>query len=132
MIGAANVPNVIRGKVGIKALKYTTQLDRLHIIDLNGQSDTQDAIIFGKNPSWTKNMHTQREAGVVKEDTDGKTGDRGILMMFGGYPSNQESDSVQILNPGTNRVVITCDVIWFKQMYYKSKESIVEFEDFLL
>ena len=59
------------------------------------------------------------ETGVVKEGKNPKTGDRGIEMMFVGYPFNRESDSVRMWNPGTNRVCTSRDVIWMKQMYYK-------------
>ena len=46
-------------------------------------------------------MKTFGEAGVVKEGKNLKTGDRGIEMMFVGYPFNREKDSVRMWNPGS-------------------------------
>jgi hypothetical protein len=75
-------------------------------------------LVYGVNPSWSWNLRTWGEAGVVKEGKDGKTGDRGIAMMFVGYPNNRESDSVRMWNRSTNRVVVTRDVIWLKRMFF--------------
>ena len=34
-------------------------------------------------------------------------------------------------NPSTNQVVVTCDVIWLKRMYYKKEnETIMELDPF--
>ena len=51
-------------------------------------------------------------------------GNRGQDMMFVGYPFNQESDSVRMWNPLTNRVVITQDIIWMQRMFYEVEKSI--------
>jgi hypothetical protein len=63
-------------------------------------------------------MRTFGEAGVVTEGKRGKTGDRGIDMMFVGYPG-REHDSYRMWNPLTNRVVVTRDVIWLKRMFFE-------------
>ena len=123
MIGAANIPNDIRGKVAMEALKCATQLDRLKVVTLGNQTTTCDILMFGKNPNWAKNLHTWGQAIVVKEGKDGKTGDCGKLMMFVGYPSNGESDSVRMWNPTTNQVVTTRVVIWLKRMFFESDNS---------
>ena len=60
--------------------------------------------MYAKLLKWTSNMRTFGKAGMVKEGKDAKTGDRSIEMMFVGYLFNQESDSVRLWNPGTNRV----------------------------
>ena len=73
---------------------------------------------MGSNPNWIQNLRTWGEAGVVKLGKDGKTGDRGSTMMFVGYPSSHESDSVRMWNQDTNRVVTTRDVIWLKRMFF--------------
>ncbi len=80
----------------------------------NGKLATRDGVI----PKWASQLRTWGEAGVVKEGKDGKTGDRGVKMMFVGYPSNRESDSKRMFNPDTHRVVTTRDVIWLHEMYY--------------
>ena len=48
------------------------------------------------------------------EGKDGKTRDRGEVMMFVGYPLNQESDSVRMWTPEMYCVVVTDNVIWLK------------------
>ena len=82
---------------------------------------TRDEHIHRKNTRWATNLRTWREAEAVKEGKDGKTGDKGIAMMFVGYPVNQEADSVRIWNPITNGVVTTRDVIWLKRMFFERK-----------
>ena len=64
------------------------------------------------------NLRTLGEAGVVTDDPNGKSGDRGVEMMFVGYPANRESDSVRMWDPSTNGVVTTRDVIWMKRINY--------------
>ena len=109
-------------------MKCGTQLDRLRVVTLGEETATRDIFMFGKNPGWSKNLHTWGEAGVVKEGRNSKTGDHGKLMMFIGYPSNRESDSVRMWNPSTNRVVMTRDVIWLKRMYFESEDTSNRFE----
>ena len=46
-------------------------------------------------------------------------------MMFIGYPPNRESDSVRMWNPSTNRVMVTRDILWLKQMLYEPENMIV-------
>jgi hypothetical protein len=118
MMGAAFVPVEERGKVSIEAIKCATQLDGLRIVTINGVTATRDFHVYSVNPSWSRNLRTWGEAGVVKEGKDGKTGNRGIAMMFIGYPNNRESDSICMWNRSTNRVVVTRDVIWLKRMFF--------------
>ena len=63
----------------------------------------------------------------MKEGKDKKSVDRGIPMMFVGYPANREEDSVRMWNPKTNGVVTTRDVIWMKRMFFE-KPSVDEIE----
>ena len=131
MMGAAHIPDNSRGKVSLEVLKCATMLDGLRIVEVNGKRKTQDEHIHGKNPKWATNLRTWGEAGVVKEGKDGKTGDKGIAMMFVGYPLNQEADSVRMWNQNTNGVVTTRDVIWLKRMFFerKEKEELFTLED---
>ena len=123
MMGAAHIPDDSRGKVSLEVLKCATMLDGLRIVEVNGKRKTRDEHIHGKNPKWAKNLRTWGEAGVVKEGKDGKTGDKGIAMMFVGYPLNREADSVRMWNQNTNGVVTTRDVIWLKRMFFERKEN---------
>ncbi len=64
---------------------------------------------------------------MVKEGKDGKTGSKGIAMVFLGYPANRETDSVRMWNPDTNGVVTSGDVIWLKRMFFESKVEVEPF-----
>ena len=131
MMGAAHIPDDSRGKVSLEVLKCATMLDRLRIVEVNGKQKTRDEHIHGKNLKWATNLRTWGEAGVVKEGKDRKTGDKGIAMMFVGYPLNREADSVRMWNQKTNGVVTTRDVIWLKRMFFerKEKEELFTLED---
>jgi hypothetical protein len=129
MMGGANTPVDVRGKVGIECVKMATAVDGLRVITLNGKTMTRDMHFYGRNPRWATQMRTWGEAGVVKEGKDGKFGDRGTVMMFVGYPFNREADCVRMWNESTNRVVETRDVIWLKRMYFKPAQAVVDFID---
>ena len=58
------------------------------------------------------------ENGPAKDAKNAKTGNRGVTMMFVGYPDNREHDSVCMWNPETNGVWTTRDVIWLKRYYF--------------
>ena len=121
MMGAANVPEDIRRNVAIEALTCAVQLDGLTSVELKGKLASRDEHVYGCNPKWATptQLRVWGEAGVVREGKDGKTGDRGTKMMFVGYPHNRESDCKRMFNPQTKRVVVTRDVIWMHEMYYK-------------
>jgi hypothetical protein len=71
---------------------------------------------------WSRSLGIWGKAGVVTEGKDSKTGDEGATMIFIGY-TEQESDSVRMWDMHTTRVIVTCDVIWLKQMFIQNDES---------
>lgn len=123
MMSAANLPDEIRGKVAVEAIMCAVQLDGLVVVEVNGKRMTRDQHMYGSNARWSKHMRVFGEAGIVKIGKDGKTGERGIKMMFVGYPANRESDSKRMYNPVTNRVSTTRDILWLCEMYYAPKED---------
>ena len=106
MMGAARVPGDIKSKVALEAIACATQLDGLVVVDVKGKPTTRDAHMFGVNPSWSSKLHVWGEAGVVAEGKDGKTGDRGVTMMFVGYV-DRESDSVWMWDMRTSHAIVT-------------------------
>lgn len=58
---------------------------------------------------------------------DARMCDKGTTMMFVGIVA-QENDSVRIWDLNTNRVVMSQDVIWLKQMYFQQDDTIGELE----
>ena len=76
MMGAAHVPNDVRGKLAIKAIKCATKLDGLWVIKVGDKTGTRDIHVFKSNPGLAVNLRTWGEAGVVTEGSNGKSGDR--------------------------------------------------------
>ena len=130
-MGAAHLPNNLRGRVAIEVLKCATLLDGLNVVTIKERTTMHDVHLFGINPLWTMILHTWGEARVVKSGKDGKTGNHGKAMMFIGYPPKRESNSVKMCNPSTNWFMVTCDIIWLKRMYYeKENETIIKLDPF--
>ena len=129
-----NIPQKSRRLVVIEALKCATLLDGLRVIESKDGPEctvrrlARGQAMLGANPKWVVNFRTWGERGVVKEGKGKKSVDRGIPMMFVGYPENWESDSVRMWNPETNGVVTTRDVIWMNKMFFE-KPSEDENED---
>lgn len=71
-------------------------------------------------------MRTWGKCGGVRKGKAGKTGDKGIHMMFG-KPPNRESDSMEWMwNPATNGVVMRV-IIWIN-IYFFDKHVEEEFQ----
>ena len=58
MMGAAHIPNDVRGKVAIEAIKCATQLDGLKVVEVNGNAATWDMHVYKANPKWAVNLQT--------------------------------------------------------------------------
>jgi hypothetical protein len=67
-----------------------------------------------------KFLRTCGEAGTVKVKikTTPKLANRGVHCMFIGYAEDHDGDVYHMWNPKTERVHITWDVIWMKQMMF--------------
>jgi hypothetical protein len=105
----ANIPREICPKIAVEILSTVTLLDGLSVVDYHGTLTTQDIIIYGENPRW---------AAVVKEGKDGKTGDRGITVMFVGYTLDRTQDTYRFYNKTTNCIIVSRDAIWLNKMYF--------------
>jgi hypothetical protein len=86
-------------------------------------------IIYGENPKWVNNLHVIGEAAVVKEGKDGKSGDRGITMMFVGPALDRTSDTYRFWNETTNRIINSRDAIWLGRLYFSPRSHSVLVED---
>ena len=75
------------------------------------------------SPTWSKKLRAWGEAGVVAEGKNSKTGARGATMMFVGY-AECKSDSVQMWDSQTARVVVSRDVIWLKRMFSRMTRQV--------
>jgi hypothetical protein len=122
----ANIPREICPKITVEILSTVTLLGGLSVVDYHGTLTTRDIIIYGENPRWANNLRVIGEAAVVKEGKDGKTGDRGITVMFVGYTPDRTRDTYRFYNETTNRVIVSCDAIWLNKMYFKPQRHRVQ------
>jgi hypothetical protein len=125
----ANIPREVRPKISIEVLMTVTLLDGLTVIPFHGVQATRDMIIYGENPKWASNLHVIGEAAVVKEGKDGKSGDRGITMMFVGPAIDRTSDTYRFWNETTNRIITSRDAMWLGRLYFSPRSSSVLVED---
>jgi hypothetical protein len=122
MMGGARVPEDIKSKVALEAISCAMQLDGLVMVEAKGKVATRDMHMFGANPMWSNKLRICGEAGVMAEGQDSKTGDRGASMMFVCY-AERESDIVRLWDMHTSRVIVSRDIIWLKQMFFKDDAS---------
>jgi hypothetical protein len=75
---------------------------------------------FGVNPKWVKHMHVWGEAGTVsvKESKHPKVKNKGVKMMFVGYPDDHPGDCFTMWDPVTERTHCTRDVIFLGKMFF--------------
>lgn len=125
LMHAAGIPRDFRAKLAIEAIKCATLLDGLTVVTIDNVTATRDTHVYGDDPGWSTALRTWGEAGVVKEGKDGKTGDRGVTVVFVGYPGNRTNDCYRFWNPSTNRVIESRDVIWLGQMYFKKQDRAI-------
>jgi hypothetical protein len=116
----ANIPMNKRYLLFREASKTATDLDSLVVTTVGTQKATRHDHFYGKNPKWMKFLRTWGESGTVKvkTKTTPKLADRGIHCMFIGYADDHDGDVYCMWNPKTERVHITRDVIWMKQMMF--------------
>jgi len=100
-----------------------TDLDGLVMVTMNGKRATRHQPMFGSNPRWTKHLRLFGEAGTVKTATrtSAKLADRGVQCMMVGYADNHDGDVYCMWNPVTERVHVTRDTIWMKQMMFQKR-----------
>jgi len=118
MLVRANVPLNYHFHLYREAFKTATDLDGQVKATVNGKRATWYQHMFGSNPWWTKHLRLFGEAGTVKTatGTSAKLADRGVQCMMVGYAENHDGDVYQMWNPLTQRVHVTRDIIWLKQM----------------
>jgi hypothetical protein len=106
-----------------EALKTATDIDSLVVTTVGTKKATRHEHFYGKNPKWMKYLRTWGEAGTVKvkTKTTPKLADRGVQCIFIGYADDHDGEVYRMWNPKTERVHITRDVIWTKQMMFTKR-----------
>ena len=123
MCNYAKMPDDVRVKVSNEALSHSTDLGNL-VVD-KGHTKTRYERMGLPVPKWANKstMRTFGEAGIVKQGKNGKLGDRGVPMVFVGYPKDHASDCYRMWNPATGKCNEVRDVIWLHRMYYQDNIS---------
>jgi hypothetical protein len=103
-----------------EAFKTATDLDYLVVTTVGTKKATRHEHFYGKNPKWMKFLQTWGEVGTVKVKTKSmrKLADQGVHCMFIGCADDHDGDVYRMWNPKTERVHITRDVIWMKEMMF--------------
>jgi hypothetical protein len=126
----ANIPMIKRYLLFREAFKTATDLDSLVVTTVGTNKTTRHEHFYGTNPKWMKFLRTWGEAVTVKvkTKTTPKLDDRGVHCMFIGYADDHDGDVYRMWNPKTERVRITRDVIWMKQMMFTKRveEPVIE------
>lgn len=116
----ANVPMKWRFKLFSSAFKTATLLDGLHVIELDGKSDTRFKHWCGTNPRFIEHLRTWGKVGTVnlKDLGTPKVADRGIQCTMVGYTTDHISGCYEMWDPATGRIHTTRYIIWLKSMYF--------------
>ena len=119
-MAAANVPPNMRYALGPKAFQYTTKMDGLCMVNVNGVTASRYEHFCGENPRFAKHLRTWGKAGTVKVklQTTPKVADCRTTCMFVGYATDHDGDCYKMWDPVTKRVHVTWDFIWLWQMFY--------------
>ena len=121
MMISANISYEMRFVLFRKAYACAMQLDWLVLKTLDRVMKSRVEHWCGHLPQWSKALRTLKEAGVVKvkTKTTPKLANRGVTCMFTGYANAHTSGVYQMWDPVTNRVHVSCNVVWLKRMYYR-------------
>ena len=92
MYNVSNMPLNVRTWLANEVLMHSTALGNLQVD--KGQTKSRNELIGLPNPIWANPalIRTFGEAGVVRQDKNGKLGDQGIAMVFVGYSKNHAAD----------------------------------------
>jgi hypothetical protein len=97
--------------LSVSAVVTATNLNNLMPVTIGDVTKTCWEHAGYKIPSWTKNLCTFGEAGIMKDGKKGKILDRGIIMMFVGYSEDHTVNAFRMYCPETSRILQTRDVI---------------------
>ena len=128
MLIAANIPENRRYLFAKEALMTATKLDDLTVVEYKNEKKPRFEHWGLERPRFTHKMVPWGWAGVVKltGKFNGKLKDKGILMMFVGYPDNHAGDAYRMYNEKTKRIIVTRDVVWMEKMYFGKEGKIIK------
>ena len=120
IMNRAGIPDDLRYKVYLRALRTSTQLDGLITDCFNGKVMSRYEAFTGARPTFATNLRTWGEAGVVKikTATSPKINNKGIVCMFTGYPDSHSSQCMEMWDHKTDGYHLTRDVVWLGRMYF--------------
>ena len=119
MMKSANLSQGMKQDLWSECANTATDLSNL----ISSHKDTPHRIFYGQDPKFIDNLHIFGEMAVIKKSPkfQSKLNDKGIKVMFLGYARNHAGDVFCFLNMRTRKVVLSKDVIWLSQVYYKEE-----------
>jgi hypothetical protein len=117
----SNIPMNKRYLLFREALKTVTYMDCVVVTTVGTNKATRHEHFLwnqSKLDEISKNMGGGAGTVKIKTKNTPKLADRGVHCMFIGYVDDQDGNVYCMWNPKTERVHITRDVIWIKQMMF--------------
>ena len=104
------------------ALPISNLATLLEIILVNNPDDKSPyELWYYKKPSWTSNLKTFGEIGIIQDGARGKIKskltNRGFPAMFIGYPPNHSSDVFQFFVLSRQSIIYSRNVVWLNKSY---------------
>jgi hypothetical protein len=108
-----------------EAFKTAAYLDSSGITTVRTKKATQHEHFYGSNPKCMKFLRTWWEVETVEVKTDmmPSIADRDILYVFVGYEDYHDGDVYRMSSPKMERVHITSEIIWMKQMMFTKNRT---------
>ena len=119
MMTSANLPIEHRFTIFERAANWAVKLDWLTIVEMNGISKARIEHYGQEIPSWTKQMPTFGEAGILEIGKNGKVRNPGATMMYVGHADGRAGDVHRMWNQIINKHSETRDIISLNRMYFE-------------
>ena len=110
-----------RARLWAEAASTATKLDNISVHDNDSKSPHE--LFFGYRTKYETHLRTFGEIAVMTKSNTNKVNakldDRGMICIFLGYPKDHAGDTYRVLNPQTNKTMITRDLIWLHKLYHE-------------
>ena len=119
MLNACHLPIYLRQQLWAHCAHLATLLE---IILVNNPDDKSPyELWYDKKPSWTSNLRTFGEIGIIQDGALGKMKskltNRGFPAMFIGYPPDHSSDVFQFFVLSRRSIIHSRNVVWLNKSY---------------
>ena len=118
-LNAAKLSKDLRHGIWTECAKHATDVENIIVTPKKSQAGPSYMQFYGRDWKGVKHLHQFGEMAVIKTGmkSQGKLRNKGTTMMYCGRANNHGEDVHRFLNLKTNRIIITRDVQWLKQVY---------------